>query len=437
MARLYGLAGLAEMIRFCLVQLSVSVLSGAVVVLSPETGNGAFFAASLLLAFFIFYGQYLTYRILAQTMMSMNIAFPQKLAPYLSLKFMASVAVCVAVLILAAGSVMGADVWQAGVSSSVALALVLGSCAMCMTTVVLRNALSARRWREPIVRTWETLLQRQAMGPSNPDLESLQRFVMQERHGMEGGAAMALCPPGAPRAAALRPGTCGFADIRGYFYPGLASQPIHDPEAFPFTRRLAERFDVIKAEVTALYTQSRNAMAPYPFAENEGWRSIPLFKGGTSVPRYTDQVPTLAAIIRNEIPGAVIRDAVISCLVPNGHIEPHFDNVIPMLTLHLPIIIPPGGMSGIRVGNEIAIYQEGAPIIIDTTYEHEAWNYGDHDRVIVLLDFWHPGVSPPLMAFFEEAYAIQMKRHLPAGAVPGPAADCAALSTSSGLPSHD
>jgi len=48
---------------------------------------------------------------------------------------------------------------------------------------------------------------------------------------------------------------------------------------------------------------------------------------------------------------------------------------------------------GIRVGNETRTWREGKALILDDSYEHSAWNNGDTDRIVLLADFWHPGMS--------------------------------------------
>jgi aspartate beta-hydroxylase len=45
---------------------------------------------------------------------------------------------------------------------------------------------------------------------------------------------------------------------------------------------------------------------------------------------------------------------------------------------------------GMRVGDQVRSWEEGKCIVFDDAYEHEVWNLTDSERVLILLDFWHP-----------------------------------------------
>lgn len=39
-------------------------------------------------------------------------------------------------------------------------------------------------------------------------------------------------------------------------------------------------------------------------------------------------------------------------------------------------------------------WTEGKCIVFDDSYEHEVWNDSDQDRVVLLINFWHPALPP-------------------------------------------
>ena len=43
------------------------------------------------------------------------------------------------------------------------------------------------------------------------------------------------------------------------------------------------------------------------------------------------------------------------------------------------------------MGGETRPWSE--PLIFDDSYEHETWNRTGVDRVVLLLDLWHPDIS--------------------------------------------
>ncbi len=61
------------------------------------------------------------------------------------------------------------------------------------------------------------------------------------------------------------------------------------------------------------------------------------------------------------------------------------------LVCHLPLIVPPG--CGFRVGGETRLWEEGQLLIFDDTIEHEAWNEGQSERVVLIFDVWHPDLD--------------------------------------------
>jgi hypothetical protein len=52
----------------------------------------------------------------------------------------------------------------------------------------------------------------------------------------------------------------------------------------------------------------------------------------------------------------------------------------------------------LRVGEKTRTWEEGKAIIFDDSYEHEVWNYSDCHRIVLVLDVWHPDLSPSKIA---------------------------------------
>lgn len=76
--------------------------------------------------------------------------------------------------------------------------------------------------------------------------------------------------------------------------------------------------------------------------------------------------------------------AGFSRLAPGTRIEPHVGYSHAVLRLHLGLF---GGEGcGLRVGGEQRALREGECLLFDDTVEHEAWNEGRHDRMVLLVD---------------------------------------------------
>ena len=74
-------------------------------------------------------------------------------------------------------------------------------------------------------------------------------------------------------------------------------------------------------------------------------------------------------------------------------IQPHSDGCNFVLTAHLGLDVPEGEC-WIKVGAEKKDWKNGKAIVFDTHYSHETGNVSDKDRYVLLMRFWHPGVSP-------------------------------------------
>lgn len=87
----------------------------------------------------------------------------------------------------------------------------------------------------------------------------------------------------------------------------------------------------------------------------------------------------------------------ISILHPGGHITPHYGCSNIKLRIQLPI----SGCdeSSIIVNGVKHEYQNGVPIIFDDTFLHEVYNLSANtERVVLLIDIWHPELSASTIA---------------------------------------
>ena len=81
-------------------------------------------------------------------------------------------------------------------------------------------------------------------------------------------------------------------------------------------------------------------------------------------------------------------NAFLSRLAPRTRIPAHNGVTNARVTVHLPLIVPPG--CGFRVGPETREWVAGKAWVFDDTIEHEAWNDSDEPRLILIFDIWNP-----------------------------------------------
>jgi aspartate beta-hydroxylase len=186
------------------------------------------------------------------------------------------------------------------------------------------------------------------------------------------------------------------------YYPGLTAKPWHDPGDFEWTRRLPESFEEVRAETMALMEGDRFRLNPLSpdFARDTGeWNELRLFNKGT---RYDDACALCPATTRlvESIPGGTSAGSVfLASMTPGTHLRPHFGFHNARLRCHLGISIPDG--CAMRVADETRTWTEGEWIVFDDSFEHELWNRGDRERLVLIVDVWHPDLSVP------EAVAIR------------------------------
>ena len=193
-----------------------------------------------------------------------------------------------------------------------------------------------------------------------------------------------------------------------FHYPGLVEREFHDPEDFPWLADLEGATAVVAEEFHRVMAAERAELVPYiqypddvplrQWAElnrNPAWTAIHLVQNGETVAANARHCPaTMALLAPLDQPQIPQRgpNAMFSLLAPGAHIPPHTGVANTRLVCHLPLIVPQG--CWFRVGAERRDWAVGKAWVFDDTIEHEALNPSDALRVILIVDTWHPGLSP-------------------------------------------
>lgn len=121
---------------------------------------------------------------------------------------------------------------------------------------------------------------------------------------------------------------------------------------------------------------------PEKFLYEKGWEVFGLYAFGSKLNDNCRLCPETTRLVKM-IPG--MTTAGFSALIPGTRITPHVGYSNTVLRCHLGLIVPDG--CTLRVGTQTRNWQEGKCLIFDDTVEHEAWNYGDTTRIVLLIDF--------------------------------------------------
>ena len=160
-----------------------------------------------------------------------------------------------------------------------------------------------------------------------------------------------------------------------------------DPRQFAFVRGLEAAFEDVLAELGELgdseFRPSPDSLTTVAHGYDEtGWLYFDLWGGDGSEAKRRCCPRTARACAA--VPG--MANAGFSLLRPGTHLYPHRGEMTGVLRCHLPLLVPTGDV-GLRIGGETRSWQPGRCLVFDDTLEHEAWNRGDGDRVVLLVTF--------------------------------------------------
>ena len=102
-----------------------------------------------------------------------------------------------------------------------------------------------------------------------------------------------------------------------------------------------------------------------------------------------------------------------STMSPGASIAPHYGACNLKLRCHFPLFVPEE--SFLRVAGDPRPWEEGKMIVFDDSFEHEAANLSkEEERVILLIDIWHPDLVPgeilQIKEMFEQVEQMIRKR---------------------------
>lgn len=186
--------------------------------------------------------------------------------------------------------------------------------------------------------------------------------------------------------------------------PDLPETSFLDRGLFRWIGDLESGWQVVRDEARMVFDEGAGAFVPYvanppgtplnqwrELDHNRDWGSFFLWRHGARDLGNCARLPATTALL-GALPLLEIArrgpNAFLSRLAPKTRIPAHNGVTNARVTVHLPLIVPPG--CGFRVGEETRAWHEGEAWVFDDTIDHEAWNDSGEARLILIFDVWHP-----------------------------------------------
>jgi aspartyl/asparaginyl beta-hydroxylase (cupin superfamily) len=185
-------------------------------------------------------------------------------------------------------------------------------------------------------------------------------------------------------------------------FSAVSCDPFLDPAEFGWTQLLEDHYPAIRAEAEQVL-RVRDALPNFQdiapeslqITDDDQWKTFWFVGYDVWDDPSCLRCPVTAAVLR-AIPG--LTTGFFSILGPGKRLPPHYGPYRGVLRHHLALLVPePREKAGIRVGDQVRHWEEGRSLVFDDTYEHEAWNDTDGERVVLFLDIKRP-LRPPMNA---------------------------------------
>mmetsp|Transcript_57885 Transcript_57885/g.161558 ORF Transcript_57885/g.161558 Transcript_57885/m.161558 type:complete len:464 (+) Transcript_57885:70-1461(+) len=204
-------------------------------------------------------------------------------------------------------------------------------------------------------------------------------------------------------------GTLGRRYAPGYIEGLSPVRPFHSTEDHPWCSDLKRHWKEIRAELRKSLDEKLWTPGAYQ-SSNEAYGKDWKILGVLTADQYRDPVRfKVTTDVIQKLKGIVPSEVFFARMPAHTKIAPHSDNLNYILTSHLALELEEGACS-IRAGNEEREWKEGEMVMIDTTFIHSTKNESDRPRYILVLRFWHPGLTE------EERRAIHLSHAILSGA---------------------
>jgi ornithine lipid ester-linked acyl 2-hydroxylase len=178
-------------------------------------------------------------------------------------------------------------------------------------------------------------------------------------------------------------------------FSAVGQRPFFNPSEFGWIPRAEAGWTTMRDELRSVLQAperipSFEEISPeaQKITQDDKWKTYWFYAYGRKIAGNCRRCPETARLIES-IPG--IKTAFFSILTPGIHLPEHRGPYTGVLRYHLGLIVPRQKEAcRIRVGSDVAHWEEGRSVVFDDTYPHEVWNDTDEERVVLFVDFARP-----------------------------------------------
>ncbi|XP_059099777.1 aspartyl/asparaginyl beta-hydroxylase-like [Tigriopus californicus] len=160
---------------------------------------------------------------------------------------------------------------------------------------------------------------------------------------------------------------------------------------------LENNWKTIREEALSVLRDPRKGFEPEGenLKDTGDWGQFELFRQGRLIQENCALTPKTCALIQ-KIPAAFTNkrgQVKFSLMRPGTHVHAHTGPTNCRLRAHLGLQVPKSGQLRLRVADENLTWVEGQIFVFDDSFDHEVWHEADGDRIVLIVDIWHPDLD--------------------------------------------
>lgn len=175
----------------------------------------------------------------------------------------------------------------------------------------------------------------------------------------------------------------------------INSKPWFDNDQW--SKLLEDNVEIIKKEFLSSGLESTEHPGNEMLAENGKWSSIILIGSQGVNNEYSEFFPKTLGLLKKMPINQIFGFVAFSKLSPGTHIKPHTGSSNLRLRYHLGIKVPQQENIEIRVGETSRSWIQDKCIIFDDSFEHEVFHNGNKERIVFIVDLWHPEITDEMI----------------------------------------